>query len=156
MIVTATPGTPLTTAAIWSAARPCNSLPCGEKLRPGKITVTCAPGSSASRRTRPAADLGSLRPGHSTNSSGTPRSSSQAARFTSPARPSSGTAAATLSRTWQQAAQLGTGFFKYLYTAKPGADTSCPNTTSQWLDASPDGGTLAKDGNILAPDSSSC
>lgn len=51
---------------------------------------------------------------------------------------------------------LGTGTFKYLYTAKPGADTlaggSCPNVTSQWLDASPDGGSLPSSGNILAPD----
>jgi hypothetical protein len=45
----ATLGTRLTTPAILSAMRPCSSPPvCGEKLRPGKITLTCAPGDSAS------------------------------------------------------------------------------------------------------------
>ena len=44
----ATLGTRLTTPAILSAMRPCSSPPvCGEKLRPGKITLTCAPGDSA-------------------------------------------------------------------------------------------------------------
>jgi len=80
MMVTATLGTRVTAPAILSAVRPCSSLPsCGEKLRPGKITVTCAPGSSASRRTRSAAHRVSLRPGQSTSSSGTPRSGGQAA-----------------------------------------------------------------------------
>jgi len=66
-MVTAMLGTRLTAPAILSAVRPCSSLPSsGEKLRPGKITVTCAPGCSASRRTRPAAHRVSLRPGQST------------------------------------------------------------------------------------------
>ncbi len=48
MMVTATLGTRLTTPAILSAVWPCSSLPSsGEKLRPGKITVTCAPGEAA-------------------------------------------------------------------------------------------------------------
>jgi hypothetical protein len=75
----ATLGTRLTTPAILSAMRPCSSLPvCGEKLRPGKITLTCAPGDSASWRTRSSAHLVSPRSGQSTNSSGTPRSGCQA------------------------------------------------------------------------------
>ncbi len=52
--------------------------------------------------------------------------------------------------------ELGTGFFKYLYLAKPGSDSNCPNLTSQWLDASPSSGGSPSDGNILAPDSSGC
>ena len=81
MIVIATLGTRLTTPAILSAVRPCSSPPGGgEKLRPGKITVTWAPGDSASRRTRSLAHRVSPRSGQSTNSSGTPRSGGQAAR----------------------------------------------------------------------------
>ena len=53
-------------------------------------------------------------------------------------------------------AELGTGTFKYLYTAKPGMDADCPNVSSQWLDASPDGGSLPSSGNIILPDSASC
>lgn len=52
--------------------------------------------------------------------------------------------------------ELGTGFFKYVYLAKPGSDHDCANLTSQWLDASPSSGSSASDGNILAPDSSGC
>jgi hypothetical protein len=52
--------------------------------------------------------------------------------------------------------ELGTGFFSYTYTAKPGADSACPNVTSQWKDASPSSGSSPADGNILAPDSSGC
>lgn len=52
--------------------------------------------------------------------------------------------------------ELGTGFFKYTYPAKPGSNADCPNMTSQWRDASPDSGTLTTSGNILAPDNSGC
>ncbi len=52
--------------------------------------------------------------------------------------------------------ELGTGFFKYVYLAKPGSDHDCPNMTSQWLDASPSSGGSSSDGNILAPDASGC
>ena len=52
--------------------------------------------------------------------------------------------------------ELGTGFFKYVYLAKPGKDSACPNLTSQWTDASPSSGSSASDGNILAPDASGC
>lgn len=52
--------------------------------------------------------------------------------------------------------ELGTGFFKYVYLAKPGSDHDCANLTSQWTDASPSSGGSASDGNILAPDASGC
>jgi hypothetical protein len=51
---------------------------------------------------------------------------------------------------------LGTGFFKYTYLARPGSNHDCPNMTSQWLDASPDGGTSTTSGNILVPDAAHC
>jgi hypothetical protein len=51
--------------------------------------------------------------------------------------------------------QLGTtGSWKY--TAPPGADTACPAVSSQWTDGSPDWGSNAADGNIIAPDAAHC
>ena len=44
MMVAAALGTRLTTPAILSAVRSCSSLPSSEKLRLGKIAVTCVPG----------------------------------------------------------------------------------------------------------------
>jgi hypothetical protein len=80
MMVAAAFGTRLTTPAILSAVRSCRSRPSSEKLRRGKIAVTCVPGVSASWLTRSAAALVSLRSGQSMNSSDTLRSGSQAAR----------------------------------------------------------------------------
>src|SRR6266702_2702109 len=66
---------------ILSAVRSCRSLPrSGEKLRLGRIAVTCVPGTSASWLTRSAAHRVSLRSGQTTNSSDTLRSGSHAAR----------------------------------------------------------------------------
>ena len=53
-----------------SGRAPSSPPVCGEKLRPGKITLTCAPGGTASRRTKSSAHRISRGPGHSTNSSG--------------------------------------------------------------------------------------
>lgn len=51
--------------------------------------------------------------------------------------------------------ELGTtGSWKY--TAGFGADSACPAIASQWTDASPDWGTNAIDGNILAPAAADC
>lgn len=44
----------------------------------------------------------------------------------------------------------------WVYTFAPGAGTACPNVSSQWVDASPDWGSLPADGNVLAPDASHC
>ena len=80
-MVAAALGTRLTTPAILSAVRSCSSRPSsGEKLRLGKIAVTCVPGVSASRLTSSAAARFSLRSGQSMNSSDTLRSGSQATR----------------------------------------------------------------------------
>ena len=79
-MVAAAFGTRLTTPAILSAVRSCSSVARSEKLRLGKIAVTCVPVCSASRLTSSAAHLVSLRSGQSMNSSDTLRSGSQAAR----------------------------------------------------------------------------
>ena len=80
-MVAAALGTRLTTPAILSAVRSCSSRPSsGEKLRLGKIAVTCVPGVSASRLTSSTAARFSLRSGQSMNSSDTLRSGSQAIR----------------------------------------------------------------------------
>lgn len=47
-----------------------------------------------------------------------------------------------------------TGSWKY--TAGFGSDSACPNLASQWVDASPDWGVNASDGNILASSSANC
>ena len=44
----------------------------------------------------------------------------------------------------------------WTYTAPLGADSACPHDSSQWVDASPDWGSKAVDGNILAPDAAHC
>jgi len=45
----------------------------------------------------------------------------------------------------------------WLYTAAPGSDPQCPHVTSQWTDASATSwGSLAADGNILAPGAAHC
>ena len=79
-MVAAASGTRLTTPAILSAVRSCRSLPSSEKLRLGKIAVTCVPGVSASWQTRSTAALVSRRSGQSMNSSDTLRSGSHATR----------------------------------------------------------------------------
>ena len=54
-----------------------------------------------------------------------------------------------------QSDSLGTtGSWKYTLAA--GADSACPNVTSQWIDGSPDWGGAAVDGQILAPDAAHC
>ena len=60
MIVAAAFGTRLTTPAILSAVRSCSSRPSSEKLRRGRIAVTCVPGASASWLTSSAAHRVSL------------------------------------------------------------------------------------------------
>jgi len=47
---------------------------------------------------------------------------------------------------------LGSGGWSYT----GGPDSACPNVSSHWVDASPDWGSLAVDGNILAPDAGHC
>ena len=79
-MVAAAFGTRLTTPAILSAVRSCSSRPSSEKLRRGRIAVTCVPGAFASWLTRSAAHRVSLRSGQSMKSSETLRSGSQAAR----------------------------------------------------------------------------
>jgi hypothetical protein len=72
MMVAAASGMLLTTAAILSAVRSCSSRPSsGEKLRRGRITVTCVPGTWACSQTRSAEARVSRRSGQSTRSSGT-------------------------------------------------------------------------------------
>ena len=44
----------------------------------------------------------------------------------------------------------------WTYTAGFGADSACPNVASKWIDGSPNWGTDASAGNILAPDASAC
>jgi hypothetical protein len=44
----------------------------------------------------------------------------------------------------------------WTYGAAFGADSACPAVASQWTDASPDWGTNAGDGNILAPSAADC
>lgn len=44
----------------------------------------------------------------------------------------------------------------WTYTAGFGKDSACPMVASRWVDASPDWGANAVDGNILAPDSAHC
>jgi hypothetical protein len=44
----------------------------------------------------------------------------------------------------------------WTYRAPFGSDSACPNYGGQWVDASPDWGVNASDGNILAPDAAHC
>lgn len=44
----------------------------------------------------------------------------------------------------------------WTYTAPFGADSACPNLASQWVDGSPNWGSDASAGNILAPAASAC
>jgi hypothetical protein len=44
----------------------------------------------------------------------------------------------------------------WTYTTVAGADDLCPNVVSRWVDASPDWGSVAQDGNVLAPDTAHC
>jgi hypothetical protein len=44
----------------------------------------------------------------------------------------------------------------WTYKAAAGADSACPAVSSQWTDGSPDWGSSAADGNILAPSASAC
>ena len=45
---------------------------------------------------------------------------------------------------------------KWTYTAPFGSDSNCPDYGGRWVDASPDWGVNASDGNITAPDSAHC
>ena len=53
--------------------------------------------------------------------------------------------------------EIGNGNGSWSYLLPPGADSQCPNATSQWVDGSATSwGSLPADGNILAPDASHC
>jgi hypothetical protein len=71
-MVAAASGMLLTTAAILSAVRSCSSRPrSGEKLRRGRITVTCVPGTWACSQISSSVARSSLRSGQLIRSSGT-------------------------------------------------------------------------------------